>query len=100
MRAQGISIPHIDDILYGGSSHDLVSRFAEQISNAFKKSLMGELDAYKQGPEGTFVHQCKYMKDILKKFDMWNSKHMSTPMATSTALDADEEGEAVDQTDY
>ncbi|WVZ63591.1 hypothetical protein U9M48_013214 [Paspalum notatum var. saurae] len=50
----------------------------------------------KQGPEGTFVHQAKYTRDILKKFEMGDSKHMTTPMSTNTALDADEDGEAVD----
>ncbi|WVZ50778.1 hypothetical protein U9M48_002002 [Paspalum notatum var. saurae] len=62
-------------------------------------SLMGELQFFlglqiKQGPEGTFVHQAKYTRDILKKFDMGDSKPMTTPMSTNTALDADEDGEA------
>ncbi|WVZ97727.1 hypothetical protein U9M48_043241 [Paspalum notatum var. saurae] len=57
-------------------------------------------DWIKQGPEGTLVHQAKYMKDILKKFDMGDSKTMTTPMSTNTALDADEDGEAVDQKEF
>ncbi|KAJ1254961.1 hypothetical protein BS78_K126000 [Paspalum vaginatum] len=68
-------------------------------------SLMGELQFFlrlqiKQGPEGTFVHQAKYTKDILRKFDKGDLKPMATPMSTQTALDADEEGEVVDQRDY
>ncbi|KAJ1254332.1 hypothetical protein BS78_K086600 [Paspalum vaginatum] len=68
-------------------------------------SLMGELQFFlglqiKQGPEGTFVHQAKYMKDILRKFDKGDLKPMATPMSTHTALDADEEGEVVDQREY
>ncbi|WVZ91052.1 hypothetical protein U9M48_037274 [Paspalum notatum var. saurae] len=51
----------------------------------------------KQGLEGTFVHQAKYTRDILKKFNLGDSKPMTTPMSTNTALDADEDGEAVDQ---
>ncbi|WVZ76203.1 hypothetical protein U9M48_024193 [Paspalum notatum var. saurae] len=50
----------------------------------------------KQGPEGTFVHQVMNTRDILKKFEMGDSKPMTTPMNTNTALDADEDGEAVD----
>jgi hypothetical protein len=38
--------------------------------------------------KGTFVHQAKYTKDILKKFKMDDSKPLSTPMSTTTALDA------------
>ncbi|WVZ75675.1 hypothetical protein U9M48_023710 [Paspalum notatum var. saurae] len=54
----------------------------------------------KQGPEGTFVHQAKYTRDIIKKFDMDDSKRMTTLMSTNTALDADEDGEAVDQKEF
>ncbi|WVZ51568.1 hypothetical protein U9M48_002703 [Paspalum notatum var. saurae] len=54
----------------------------------------------KQSLEGTFVHQAKYTRDILKKFNMGDSKPMTTPMSTNTALDADEDGEAVDQKEF
>ncbi|WVZ97910.1 LOW QUALITY PROTEIN: hypothetical protein U9M48_043412 [Paspalum notatum var. saurae] len=91
---------YVDDIIFGGSSHALVSMFAEQMSSEFEMSLMGELQFFlglqiKQGPKGTFIHQAKYTKDILKMFDMGDSKPMTTPMSTNTALDADEDGEAV-----
>ncbi|WVZ81359.1 LOW QUALITY PROTEIN: hypothetical protein U9M48_028745 [Paspalum notatum var. saurae] len=96
---------YVDDIIFGGSSHALVSSFAERMSREFEMSLMGELRFFlepqiKQGPEGTFVHQAKYTRDILKKFDMGDSKPMTTPMSTNTALDADEDGEAVDRRNF
>ncbi|WVZ77025.1 hypothetical protein U9M48_024928 [Paspalum notatum var. saurae] len=82
---------YVDDIICGGSSHALVSSFAEQMSREFEMSLMGELQFFlglqiKQGPEGTFVHQAKYTRDVLKKFAMDNSKPMSTPMDTKIML--------------
>jgi hypothetical protein len=43
------------------------------------------------------VCQGKYTKDLLKKFDMGEAKPLLMPMSTTTALDADEEGEARDQ---
>ena len=46
------------------------------------------------------MHQGKYTKDVLKKFDMGEGKPLSMPMSTTKALDADEEGEAVDQKEY
>jgi hypothetical protein len=63
--------------------------------------MMGELQFFlglkiKQSKEGTFVHQAKYTKDIERKFKMEDSKAMTTPMSTSTALDVDGEGEHVD----
>ncbi|WVZ76289.1 hypothetical protein U9M48_024276 [Paspalum notatum var. saurae] len=96
---------YVDDIIFGGSSHALVSSFAEQMSREFEMSLMGELQFFlrlqiKQGPEGTFIHQAKYTRDILKKFEMGDSKPMTTPMSTNTVLDTDEDGEAVDQKEF
>jgi hypothetical protein len=71
----------------------------------FEMSMMGELQFFlglqiKQSKEGTFVHQAKYTKDILRKFKMEDSKAMATPMSTTTALDADEEGEHMDRKEY
>jgi hypothetical protein len=75
------------------------------MSREFEMSMMGELQFFlglqiKQSKEGTFVHQVKYTKDIVQKFKMEDSKAMTTPMSTTTALDADEEGEQVDQKEY
>ncbi|WVZ76072.1 LOW QUALITY PROTEIN: hypothetical protein U9M48_024074 [Paspalum notatum var. saurae] len=90
---------YVDDIIFSGSSHALVSSFTEQMSREFEMSLMGEFQFFlglqiKQGPEGNFVHQAKYIRDIFKKFEMGDSKPMTTPMSTNTVLDADEDGEA------
>jgi hypothetical protein len=54
----------------------------------------------KQAKEGTFVHQAKYTKDILKKFKMDDSKPLSALMSMTTTLDADEDGEPVNQKEY
>jgi hypothetical protein len=54
-------------------------------------SMMGELQFFlglqiKQSKEGTFVHQSKYTKDIVRKFKMEDSKAMMTPMSTTQLL--------------
>jgi RAB protein geranylgeranyltransferase component A len=46
------------------------------------------------------VHQDKYTKNIVLKFKLEDSRAMATPMSMTTALDADEEGEHVDQKEY
>jgi hypothetical protein len=71
----------------------------------FQISMMGELTFFlgiqvKQTKQGTFVHQAKYTKDLMKKFSMSELKPMSTPMSTTTVLDPDENSEAVDQREY
>ncbi|WVZ70222.1 hypothetical protein U9M48_018903 [Paspalum notatum var. saurae] len=68
------------------------------VKSAFLNRFIEE--EIKQGPEGTFVHQTKYTRDILKKFEMGDSKPMTTPINTNTALDANEDGEAVDQKEF
>jgi hypothetical protein len=96
---------YVDDIVFGGSSHSLVVRFAEDMSKEFEMSMMGELEFFlglqiKQTKEGTFVHQAKYTKDILKKFKMDDSKPLLTLMSMTTVLDTDEDREPVDQKEY
>jgi hypothetical protein len=46
------------------------------------------------------VHQAKYMKDLIKKFNMAEHKPLSTPMSTGTSLGLDEDGKAVNQREY
>jgi hypothetical protein len=63
--------------------------------------MMGELTFFlgiqlKQMKEDIFVNQAKYMKNLMKKFNMAELKPVSTPMSTTTVLDPDENGEAVD----
>jgi hypothetical protein len=75
------------------------------MSKKFEMSMMGELQFFlglqiKQSKEGTFVQLAKYTKDIVRKFKMEDSKAMMTPMSMTTTLDADEEGEHVNQKEY
>jgi hypothetical protein len=93
------------DIIFGGSSHTLVSRFQEIIESEFQMSMMGELTFFlgiqvKQTKQDTFVHQAKYTKDLMKKFNMEELKPVSTLMSIAMSLDPDENGEVVDQREY
>jgi hypothetical protein len=68
-------------------------------------SMMGELTFFlgiqvKQMKQGTFMHQAKYTKDLMKKFNITELKPLLTPMSMATALDLDENGETVDQREY
>jgi hypothetical protein len=68
-------------------------------------SVMGELTfllgiQVKQTKQGTFVHQAKYTKDLMKKFNMVELKPVSTLMSSTASLGLDEDGEAVDRSEY
>jgi hypothetical protein len=54
----------------------------------------------KQAKEGTFISQTKYIRDILKKFDMDKAKPIKTSMCTNGHLDLNLGGTSVDQKVY
>jgi hypothetical protein len=96
---------YVDDIIFGGSSHTLMSRFQEMMENEFQMSMMRELTFFlgiqmKQMKQGTFAHQAKYTKDLMKKFNIVELKHVFTLMSTATSLGSDEDGEVVDERGY
>jgi hypothetical protein len=75
------------------------------MESEFQMSMMGQLTFFlgiqvKQMKQGTFVHQAKYTKDLMKKFNMAELKLVSTPMTSAASVDPDEDGEAVDQREY
>jgi hypothetical protein len=91
---------YVDNIIFGGSSHMLVLGFWEMMEKEFQMSMMGELIFFlgiqvNQMKQGTFVHQAKYMRDLMKKFNMAELKPVSTLMSTATTLDPDENNDAI-----
>jgi hypothetical protein len=54
----------------------------------------------KQTKQGTFVHQAKYINDLMKKFNMAELKPVSTLISTVITLGLDEDGESIDQREY
>jgi DNA-binding MurR/RpiR family transcriptional regulator len=81
----------VDDIIFGGSSHTLLSSFQKMMENKFQMSIMGELTFFlgiqvKQTKEGIFIHHAKYTKDLIKKINMAKLKPVSTLMITTRLL--------------
>ena len=46
------------------------------------------------------INQAKYIRDLLKRFNMEEAKTMKTPMSSSIKLDKDEKGKSIDSTMY
>ncbi|GJR19257.1 retrovirus-related pol polyprotein from transposon TNT 1-94 [Tanacetum coccineum] len=96
---------YIDDIIFGSTCQDMCDEFAKIMHDEFKMSMMGELNFFlglqiKQMEDGIFFNQSRYIKEMLKKFGLENSKPMKTPMSFDTKLTKDEECELVDSTKY
>ncbi|XP_057785127.1 uncharacterized mitochondrial protein AtMg00810-like [Salvia miltiorrhiza] len=82
---------YVDDIIYMGSSHSLITEFKESMMNMFEMTDLGLLHYFlgleiKQGEDGVFVSQRKYVEDLLKRFNMANCKATATPMNVSEKL--------------
>ncbi|KAH9763597.1 Integrase catalytic domain-containing protein [Citrus sinensis] len=92
---------YVDDIIFGSTNELLCKEFSSCMSNEFEMSMMGELKYFlglqiKQNEEGIFINQAKYVKDLLKRFGIDDSKTKNTPMSTTTKLDKYEKGKEVD----
>nr|GFC35872.1 uncharacterized mitochondrial protein AtMg00810-like [Tanacetum cinerariifolium] len=75
---------HVDDIIFGSTRKDWCEEFETWMQSEFEMSFIGPLTFFlglqvDQRPDGIFIHQEKYVADILKKFDLDNSKLASTP---------------------
>ncbi|GJS28122.1 retrovirus-related pol polyprotein from transposon TNT 1-94 [Tanacetum coccineum] len=96
---------YVDDIIFGSTCQDMCDEFAKIMHDEFEMSMMGELNFFlglqiKQMEDGIFFNQSKYIKEMLKKFGLEDSKPMKTPMSSDTKLTKDEECESVDSTKY
>ncbi|GJT26820.1 retrovirus-related pol polyprotein from transposon TNT 1-94 [Tanacetum coccineum] len=96
---------YVDDIIFGLTCPDMCDEFAKIMHDEFEMSMIGELNFFlglqiKQMEDGIFFNQSKYIKEMLKKFGLEDSKPMKTPMSSDTKLTKDEECESVDSTKY
>ncbi|GJS76627.1 retrovirus-related pol polyprotein from transposon TNT 1-94 [Tanacetum coccineum] len=77
---------YVDDIIFGSTCQDMCDEFAKIMHDEFEMSMMGELNFFiglqiKQMEDGIFFNQSKYIKEILKKFGLEESKPMKTLMS-------------------
>jgi hypothetical protein len=96
---------YVDDIVFGGTSNQMVEQFVQHMRSEFEMSLVGELTYFlglqvKQSEDTVFISQSKYAKSIVKKFGLENATHKRTPAATHIKLSKDENGVDVDQCLY
>ncbi|GKC58685.1 retrovirus-related pol polyprotein from transposon TNT 1-94 [Tanacetum coccineum] len=96
---------YVDDIRFGSTCQDMRDEYAKIMHDEFEMSMMGELNFFlglqiKQMEDGIFFNQSIYIKEMLKKFGLEESKPMKTPMSSDTKLTKDEEFQSVDSTKY
>ena len=77
----------VDDTLFIGND-DQCKELSEKMNKKFKiMSMFGDIKFFvglqiQQSKNGIYITQSKYIKEILKKFGMEDSKPVGTPMCT------------------
>jgi hypothetical protein len=100
-----IVVVYVDDIIFVSNLNPLSKQFAIEMQKEFEMAMLGELTFFlglqvSRSDKGLFISQTKYIKEMLKKFQMEDCKPMSTPMITGCKLSKDDESLNVDQTMY
>ena len=95
----------MDNIIFGSNDNKLSKKFVADMKNEFEMSLLGELTFFlglqiSQEDKGIFICQTKYIKEMLKRFQMKDSKLVSTPMVTGCKLSIDDLSKDADQRMY
>ncbi|GJZ94634.1 putative ribonuclease H-like domain-containing protein [Tanacetum coccineum] len=75
---------YVDDIIFGSTNKAWCEEFEVLMQGEFEMSAMGEMSFFlglqvKQLPDGIFISQDKYVKDMLTKFDMESVRSATTP---------------------
>ncbi|GJY96402.1 retrovirus-related pol polyprotein from transposon TNT 1-94 [Tanacetum coccineum] len=96
---------YVDDIIFGSTRQNLCDDFAKIMHDEFEMSMMGELNFFlglqiKQMEDKIFFNQSKYVKEMLKKFGLEDSKPTKTPMSMKIKLTKDDEADSVDSSKY
>ena len=96
---------YVDDIIFGVTNQNLCKDFSKLVQGEFEMSMMGELKYFsvlqiKQQKDEILIHQEKYAKDLLKRFDMDKTKSINTPMHHSQVLEIDEKTDKVSKNLY
>ena len=82
---------YADDIVFGSTNDNLCKRFAKLMQSKFQMCLMGELKFFlglqvDQRLDGIFICQSKYLKELLKQYNMEDSTSARTPSSKVVKL--------------
>nr|GEW26661.1 retrovirus-related Pol polyprotein from transposon TNT 1-94 [Tanacetum cinerariifolium] len=96
---------YVDDIIFAYTNTAMCDEFANQMTNKFKMSMMGQMSLFlglqiSQSPRGIFINQSKYVSEIVKKYGLTSTDSVDTPTIENKKLDEDLQGKPVDALIY
>ncbi|KAI5355814.1 hypothetical protein L3X38_008709 [Prunus dulcis] len=96
---------YVDDIIYTGSSEELVMSFKTEMMKRYEMTDLGLLQHFLglgviQAESYIFLHQKKYARTLLDKFGLKDCKAVSTPLAMNEKLSKEDGSEQADEKVY
>ncbi|KAD5318063.1 hypothetical protein E3N88_18009 [Mikania micrantha] len=96
---------YVDDIIFGSTDEQMCLEFKEVMIEKFEMSAMSDIKFFlglqiDQTDDGIFIHQKKYIQDVLKRFSMLDCKPISMPIQPNHGIEPDIKGELIDATFY
>ncbi|BBG92676.1 multidrug resistance-associated protein 9, partial [Prunus dulcis] len=96
---------YVDDIIYTGSSEELVMSFKTEMMKRYEMTDLGLLHHFLglgviQAEPYIFLHQKKYARTLLDKFGLKDCKAVSTPLAMNEKLSKEDGSEQADEKVY
>jgi hypothetical protein len=100
-----VVLVYVDDIIFCCTNESSVQWFVNSMQTDFEMSMIRELSYFlglqvNQSSAGIFVSQEKYLKEMLKKFQMEDSSLISTHMVVGCKIGKDYMSPDVDQRTY
>ena len=85
---------YVDNIIFGSTNQEFYKEFKKMMTKEFEMSMIEDLSYFlrvqiKQLKHDIFVSQKKYLKDMLRKFNIEDAKVIKTHVATNRHLDLD-----------
>ncbi|XP_039038603.1 uncharacterized mitochondrial protein AtMg00810-like [Hibiscus syriacus] len=94
---------YVDDLIYTGDDEDMIIDFKNSMMKVFDMSDLGKMRFFLcievlHEPNGIFLCQRKYTREVLKRFGKIESKPVNIPIVLRTKMNKDEDGVLVDGT--
>lgn len=92
---------YVDDILIASRHEKEITKLGQKLSSHFEVKSLGEVNyclgvEFTQGNGYIAMHQRGYVKDLLSRFGMTDSKPVATPIDASLKLERNESGSEED----
>eukprot|EP00253_Pinus_taeda_P028156 PITA_28156 len=100
-----IVVLYVDDVIFTGNDDYLIENFKTVMKEKFEKTDMGLLRYFlgievEQSGNGIFISQAKYVKEVLERFHMQESKATITPTVMGLKLSKEDSSKDFDPSLY